>query len=157
MRWTPNGTACLGSRTMILDASVLAKWFLPDEALVEQALAVRDAALRDEVDLAAPPVLWAETSHALVRAHRRGRIISSDAQALAERMEATRSLITIVDIPLNASVRIALRVGVSAYDAQYLACSLRMQRTVLTADRGMLERGVAAGFDVAWLGDAPTS
>ena len=142
---------------MILDASVLTKWFLPDEELMAEALVVRNAAMDNRLDLAAPAILWAEASHALVRAHRRGRIAAGDTQDLAERMEATRSLIASVEIPLEASVRIALRAGVSAYDAQYLVCSRRILRAVLTADRGLFDRGTAAGFDLVWLGDLPTS
>lgn len=142
---------------MILDASVLVKWFLADEPLVVEAIAVRDAAARDEVGLTAPSVVWSEAGQALVRAHRRGRIASLDVEALVDIMEMSRSLITLLEVPLNTSVRLALRTGVGASDAQYLACSQRLQQTVLTADRGMLERGRAAGFDVSWLGDLPVS
>ena len=142
---------------MILDASVMAKWFLADETLVREALAVRSAAVNGDLQLAAPSILWSEAIQALVRAQRRGRVTSPEARALVDIIETSRPLITVVDVGLSASVRIALDVGVSAYDAQYLACAAQLQRTVLTADRGLCERGLAAGFDVAWLGDMPAA
>ena len=59
---------------MILDASVAAKWFLPDEPFLHEAREVRTAVLAEVVDLAAPATLWTEISNAIVRAVRRGRV-----------------------------------------------------------------------------------
>lgn len=55
------------------------------------------------------------------------------------------------------AVRTAIAVGVSAYDAQYLALAARTRQALVTADRRLYERGTAAGFDLVWLGDLPTS
>jgi predicted nucleic acid-binding protein len=69
---------------MILDASVATKWFLPDEDMTIEALAVRDALVTERIKLAAPPAIWTEVGSGLVRAARRRRFDAEDALALAD-------------------------------------------------------------------------
>jgi predicted nucleic acid-binding protein len=62
-------------------------------------------------------------------------------------------LVDVVVVDTREIVRTALSVGIGAYDAAYLAAAQQRASTVMTADRGMLERGRAYGYDVVWLGD----
>lgn len=138
---------------MILDASVAAKWFLLDEELAPEAQAVRTSMLQQRVGMIAPPILWTELAHAVIRAVRRDRLQQDEARALADEMTDVRALVEAVEVDLHDTIRTALLVGVSAYDAQYLALGARATETVITADRIMWERGRASGYDVTWLGD----
>ncbi len=138
---------------MILDASVAAKWFLPDESLVAQAHLVRIAMLERQVILAAPTVLWPEVAHALVRAVRRERLDQETAQVMSDDFLDVRPLVTEEEVDPREAVRVALTTGVSAYDAQYLHLGARLDSKVLTADRRMFERGRKHGFELVWLGD----
>lgn len=142
---------------MILDASVAAKWVLPDEELVAEAHLVRSAMLQRRVRLAAPAVLWTEVAHAIIRAVRRDRLDRDEAREVADQVLAVQPLIEAVEVDLRDTIRTALLAGVGAYDAQYLALGARLASTVITADRGMWERGRANGYDVVWLGDVSTS
>ncbi|MFZ5852990.1 MAG: hypothetical protein ACOYXS_00600 [Chloroflexota bacterium] len=45
--------------------------------------------------------------------------------------------------------------GTSVYDAAYLVVARLKPATLITADRQLYEVGVAAGDDLAWLGDLP--
>jgi predicted nucleic acid-binding protein len=136
---------------LILDASVAAKWFLPDEPFLHEARAVRTAVLAEVVDLAAPATLWTEISNAIVRAVHRGRVDAELARQFAEQMVGL-TLVELVLIDARDTIDTALRLGLDAYDAQYLALGSRLARTVITADRRMFEVGRASGYDVAWLG-----
>ena len=59
----------------------------------------------------------------------------------------------IKDVALDEAIRRALSAGVSAYDAQYLSLTARLGQSLVTADRRLVEKGTAGGYDVVWLGD----
>ena len=138
---------------MILDASVAAKWFLSDEDMTIEALAVRDALVTERIRLAAPPAIWTEVGNGIVRAVRRRLLDATDAISLADEARELSRLIGVVRVDIGEIVRTALSVGIGTYDAEYLAAALQEGSSVITADQGMLERGRAHGYDVVWLGD----
>lgn len=142
---------------MILDASVAVKWFLPDEDGVAAARHLRSAALTRSVELVAPGIIWTEVCQSLVRAVRRGRVDREAARAVVDDLVDVRPLVVDGAVDLRDAMRIALAVGVSAYDAQYLALGARLGRPVITADRRLLDQGRAHGFEVVWLGDVAES
>lgn len=138
---------------MILDASVAVKWFLPDEDGVAEARHLRSALLTRSVELVAPDIIWAEVCQSLARAVRRGRVDRDAARAVVDDLVEVRPLVMDSAVDLRDAMRVALAVGVSAYDAQYLALGAQLGQPVITADRRMLDQGLAHGFEVAWLGD----
>lgn len=138
---------------MILDASVAVKWFLPDEDDVAEARHLRSAALTRSVELIAPDIIWAEVCQSLVRAVRRGRVERDAARAVVDDLIEVRPLVMDSAVDLRDAMRVALAVGVSAYDAHYLAVGARLGQPVITADRRLWERGRAHGYDLTWLGD----
>jgi predicted nucleic acid-binding protein len=138
---------------MILDASVAAKWFLPDETLESEARLVRDEALDDRLRLTAPSILWPEVAHAIVGAVRKKRFEAVQAREVSARFPRLRRIVDLADVDLEEAVDRALRVGVGAYEAQYLILTAKLGQTLITADRRLLERGTASGYDVVWLGD----
>ena len=64
-----------------------------------------------------------------------------------------RHVVHLQRVDLEDAVHRAFKVGVSAYDAQYLLLAAKLGQTLVTADRLLLERGAATGYDVVWLGD----
>ncbi len=138
---------------MIVDASVAAKWFLPSETLDSEARLVRDEALDDRVRLTAPAIVWPEVAHAIVGAVRKKRVDAETAREISARFPRLRRLVDLAEVDPEEAVRRALTVGVGAYDAQYLVLTAKLGQTLLTADRPLLERGRAHGYDVVWLGD----
>ena len=138
---------------MIVDASVVVKWFLLDERHTQEARAIRDGILDDRLHLAAPTVLWSEVAHSVAKAVRRGRLDSRLVSPIAQAMAEMRPLIGSADLDPVETVAAALQTDLSAYDAQYLALGVSQGVAVLTADARMLERGRAHGYDVVWLGD----
>ena len=138
---------------MIVDASVAAKWFLPNETLDPEARLVRDEALDDRVRLTAPAIVWPEVAHAIVGAVRKKRVDRGDGARDLARFPRLRRLVDLAEVDPEEAVRRALTAGVGAYDAQYLVLTAKLGQTLLTADRPLLERGRAHGYDVVWLGD----
>jgi predicted nucleic acid-binding protein len=59
---------------LVVDASVVLKWYLPTEAYGEIALALLHRYIRDDVGLIGPSLLEYEVVNGLVIARRRGRI-----------------------------------------------------------------------------------
>jgi predicted nucleic acid-binding protein len=138
---------------MIVDASVAAKWFLPEEDFESEAQLVRDALLDERIKGSAPSILWSEVAHAIVGAVRQGRFDKDQARSVSARFHRLRLAVGLTDVDAEDAVDRALKVGIGAYDAQYLSLSAALDQSVITADRRLFERGRAHGYDVVWLGD----
>jgi predicted nucleic acid-binding protein len=138
---------------VILDASVAAKWFLPNEELDGEAQLIRGLMLEDQLRVAAPSILWSEVAHALVGAVRQKRFDEFEARSVSARFAVVRTVVELSEIDPEEAVHRALSAGVGAYDAQYLTLARRLGQSVITADRRLHERGLAHGYDVVWLGD----
>ena len=138
---------------MIVDASVAAKWFLPEEDLELEARLVRDAVLDERIRANAPTILWSEVADAIVGAVRQKRFDGEQARDVSARFRRLRASVELTDVDVEDAVDRALRVGIGAYDAQYLSLAAMLDQSIMTADRRMLEQGRAHGYDVVWLGD----
>jgi len=91
------------------------------------------------------PALWlSEVANGLVVAERKGRITAARRSAIA-------SAFAELDIEIRASpgvaaiADLALRTGLSAYDAEYLHLSTDRGAALLTFDRQLAEAGRLAG------------
>jgi len=140
---------------MIIDASVVAAAFLPDEAWSQQALAMIDGVLLEQTESAVPSICWVEVAHSLVRASRRGRL---DVRILEVAEEGLAGLIAHVptrDVDAVSSMSVALDLGLGVYDSSYLVLSRSAAQPLVTVDRRLWEVATKAGYDVVWLGAAP--
>jgi predicted nucleic acid-binding protein len=146
----------IGSSGLIVpDASVVVKWFLGDEDDGDRALAIRQAITAERLRAVAPSSLPWEFAQALIRASRRGRLDET-------RIEAAVRALGDFGIDLLApwrlegvSAALALQLGVSIYDAGYLAAARESGATLVTADRRQRDAALKAEVDMAWLGDVP--
>lgn len=140
---------------IVPDANVVAKWFLGDEDLVAQAIAVRDALRDGGLEGIAPDHLLYEVGQTLVKAIRRDRLASERIVPALEALTDFGLELVRFDGLRDTSVSLALELGVSLYDAAYVAVSEGRAATFVTADRRLYETASAAGYDVVWLGDIP--
>lgn len=123
--------------TLVLDASALAGWLMPDEEGPDLA---RLAA--EHTVFAAPWLIWAEIRNILIVSGRRGRIPAGVVDQALEAVEALA--VTLDTAPSNASVvALCRKHGLTAYDALYLELALRMGATLATRD-GALRRAAGA-------------
>jgi predicted nucleic acid-binding protein len=115
----------------VIDASVAAKWILPEPDSDVAMVLLEQADARFHV----PELCTAELANVLWKRSRRGEISSLDAvEAAAQlrdlpvRRHSHQTLIT-------PALLIALQHGITVYDALYVALALSLDATVITADR----------------------
>ena len=149
MRLPSEGTG----RRAVVDASVVLKWQLDDEEQVEQALALRDRYLIEgTLALDAPLLLSYELTNAVRTAERRLRLAPDVAsEALANLLAAAPEL---HPPDPRAALVLARELGISGYDAAYVALAELLGVELWTADR-KLQRA-AGRDDVRWIGDLET-
>lgn len=128
--------------TLVVDASAVAGWLLPDETGLDLETLSRDA-----TEFAAPWLLWAELRNILIVNERRGRIPAGLAEQAIEAVEALG--IRLDTAPSGAAVLdLARRHGLTVYGALYLDLSLRAGARLATRDVALLRAARAEGVTV---------
>jgi predicted nucleic acid-binding protein len=129
----------------VLDNSVSSAWFLPAQATPY----TRAIALRLRQDSARVPALWElEFVNVLRTTCLRQRM---DAQQAQGALALIGSLPIQVDrhvVPRSELLGLALRFGLSAYDAAYLELALRLQYPMATQEASLRAAALAAGVGV---------
>lgn len=130
----------------VVDNSIVCGWFIQN-----QASPYADAiATRLEHDRAHAPALWElELTNVLRTACLRQRMSAEQAQATLARIV---SLPIDVDRGVSAAsalLALALRFGLSTYDAAYLELALRLQLPLATVDAGLRDAALASGVGLA--------
>lgn len=142
-------------KTLVIDASVAAKWFLPaaNEPLTSQALALLDSYRTGQLRFVVPDLFWSELASIFWKAVRQGRWGGTSAES-ALQLACKRNFPTIpaTDL-LDSAFRIALAFDRSPYDALYIAAAIATKSELFTADE-RLANAVAATLPVKWLGAA---
>jgi len=130
------------SAGLVVDASVSAAWFLPDEATP-----YTEAALQATVDReVCVPALWLlEVGNLLLSAQRRRRIDDAKRRELVTRAQALRLRVDREPVDMTALDELAARHGLSAYDATYLELALRRALPLATTDAALLRAMAATG------------
>jgi predicted nucleic acid-binding protein len=137
---------------LVLDSSVLIKWWVP-EVHTADALRYLDPNLERD----APELLLAEVSNILWRKVCAGELSRDEAERIAA--DIVQADVTIHPMaPLfQSSLRIAVETERSAYDSMYLALAEALSTRMVTADRKLfnaLQGGPYAGL-VLWIEDGP--
>lgn len=135
----------------VVDASTIAKWVLADEDERAGALALLDDWQRGRrLSLEAPVLAWFELTALLRRAERRRRATAEQVnRALAYLIELGITVHDRDPVPTLATARV---LGISGYDAAYVALAADLGLDLWTADRGLLHASAGLGF-VRWIGD----
>ena len=135
---------------LIVDASVVVKWFVP-EANSEAAAALLDSG--DE--LVAPDTLRVEVASALLKALRRDAIDSAAAlEALSLLTEGVIRIIPVAERVAKALVLVREHGG-SLYDGLYLSLARELDAPVVTSDARMADVALAAAVRTRMIGAAP--
>ncbi len=119
--------------TIVVDASVAAKWILP-EAGSSAAAALR----QQDSELIAPSLLAAEIGNAIWKAARRGNVSTSEAlTGIEAALIWFETLIPIEELRVRA-LALAIELGHPIYDCFYLALAERENAPLVTADEAMI-------------------
>ncbi len=139
--------------TLVLDASVAAKWFLPaaGETLAEEALQLLRDYTDGQIRLIVPDLFWAEFANLLWKAVRLGRCSKTSAERAIQSMRSC-NLPTVASATLvEEAFAIAHTFDRSVYDSLYVAVAVASKARLVTADE-RLARALAAHLPVKWLG-----
>jgi predicted nucleic acid-binding protein len=134
----------------VLDASVVIKWFIPEDD--------RQAALELRVSgagFAAPDLLFAESANILWKHVKRGEIEPDRATAIIDEIATAPWVVHSTRSLGSDALSLALASGISAYDASYVALAVRLDTICITADRRLFNKlqGSPFGRHVALLAD----
>lgn len=143
------------SGPLVVDASVVLKWYLRDESLVDKADAVLDALSSGEARLSAPAILRYEVANGLLVASRLGRFPTAQILPQFTSFLSMGIAVSARDEPalMGSAVRMALELSVAFYDSLYLATARRLASQFVTADRQLYERVTRKLPWVVWLGE----
>jgi predicted nucleic acid-binding protein len=122
--------------TLVVDASVALKWFLPAEFLGANALAV----VKSGSALIAPDILIAEVCNGVWRSARLGRIAQAQLPEVAAILPRFfDSLIDAASLAQRA-VAIAVELDHPVYDCLYVALTEARQAMLVSADKRLIEK-----------------
>lgn len=121
---------------MVVDASISAAWFLPDEATP-----YTEAALQATADRRVwVPALWLlEVGNLLLSAQRRRRITDAKRRELVAHAQDLRMDVDREPVAMTTLDDLAARHALSAYDAAYLELALRRSLPLATNDAALLK------------------
>lgn len=130
----------------VLDNSVVCGWFIEN-----QATAYSDAIIqRLQDDRAVVPPLWElEFVNVLRTACLRQRMTAETAQRVVAQITGLPIDVDRVIVPASQVLGVALRFGLSSYDATYLELALRLQLPLATSDAPLRAAALAAGVGVS--------
>lgn len=134
----------------VLDNSVVSGWYLENQATpYSQAIAER---LKD--DRACVPALWElELTNVLRTACVRQRLQAQAAQQVLVQLGMLPIEIDRHAVAPSELLALALRFGLTSYDASYLELALRLQWPLATQDTALRDAALASGVGIA----APTT
>lgn len=136
----------------VVDASVAAKWFLPEEHT--------DAAvefLDDSFVLTAPDLLFAEVGNLLWKRVRCEHLTSADARLILKTLLAAPLEIEPAAKHLDLAFDIAVPLDCSVYDCLYLSVAVAHQSRLVTADKKLYETVKLSRLEdhILWVEDRP--
>ena len=135
------------------DASVAAKWFLPEsqEGLVREARRVLEGYAEGSIGLLVPDLFWAEIGTICWKAVRVGRMSRSSAEEALANLTKQGFRTSSCAPLLEDAFAIASDFKRTVHDAIYVALAVATNRVLITADE-RLANALAAYFPVRWLG-----
>ena len=130
----------------VIDNSVVSGWYLENQATpYTEAIAER---LRE--DRAVVPALWElELTNVMRTACLRQRMTAEKAQQVLARLAKLPIVVDRAGVSPHELLALALRFGLSSYDATYLELALRLQVPVATVDVAL--KGAAMASGVGWV------
>jgi predicted nucleic acid-binding protein len=140
-------------KTFVVDASVAAKWCLPEkhEPLVSQARSLLQAYTQAEIALIVPALFWPELGNVLWKAVRSGKLSAADAHSGLEFLQGLKIPTYSCSDFLPETLHVALTYGRTFYDSLYVSLATHSSVDLITADE-RLANALAAHLPVKWLG-----
>jgi len=140
-------------KDLIVDASVVLKWYLPDEQGVNQALSLLAEFIEEDLRLHAPNLIDYEFVNAMWVAGKMGRLTLEDRDAAVKNFINFEIIkVDIREISENL-LRLATKHNRSCYDASYLALSEILKVSLVTGDKKLYNAVKSKITSVVWIED----
>ncbi len=140
-------------KQVVIDASVVLKWYLADERYGQAALGLLEDYLSNEVDFLAPSLLEYEVINGLVIAQKRGRIKEKMILEAAEGFMNLEISLRALHLFYPKVLHYCQILHRTAYDASYLALADEERISMITADEGLYNAVKKDLKWVKWLGE----
>jgi predicted nucleic acid-binding protein len=125
--------------TLILDSSVIAKWFIP-ETDNEKALLLKEKFTDNTISIAIPILLFYEINNILKTTTQSLRIDINEAIETYKAFLKLNFVAYSSEFLMISAIELALKFNISSYDASYIALAEYLQVIFLTADRKLLKK-----------------
>lgn len=122
-------------KAWVIDASVVLKWYFPDEEGAEQALSLLRDHVEEKVELQAPSLIDYEVLNGVLVALRKGRLQGEQMIHIVENFQKVAVHREEVGELFPRILSLSESYGRSAYDASYLALAEARGAGLITADR----------------------
>lgn len=131
---------------MILDASVVAKWFLEEEG-TKISLQIREKYFQDEFDISVPDLIIYEIANTL-------RYSDFSSQEINKALSSIYSMNLFLMDPsekmMEKASKIAIEKEITIYDATYVALADQLSSRFITADKPLFTK-TKESYDVRYL------
>lgn len=135
---------------VVLDTSVVVKWFRQGEVLAERALVVRDAYLEGQIRVSVPSLLAYELANLL--RYKQDITTAQVKQAVRSLFDMRLEWVLPTHAVLQRAVEIAQAYDTTVYDAVFAALADSAGATFVTADERLCQRLSALPY-VRFLGE----
>ena len=139
----PAGSVASARGGLVVDVSVAGAWIMPDESSTI-SVAIGERVLAETAWV--PDLFWHEVRNLLVMARGRSRIPEDLVWRQLERIETMP--IRVAQTNSTTVLRLALKHGLTAYDASYLAVAQALALPLATFDRAMAEAAQLEQIDL---------
>ena len=136
---------------LVIDASVAAKWFLPDEPFSATALELLRGATEGATEFIVPDLFFSECGNILWKAARRQRLSAEETLAAIRVIRDLQTLTVPAGALLEKTLQIARSYDRSFYDSLYIAVAVQEHTHFVTADE-RLAIAMEAHLPVKWIG-----
>lgn len=119
--------------TLVVDASVAAKWILPEEGR-DGAVRLLELYQHEELDLIAPYLLIDEVGNVLWKRTKRGELTKEQAGRCFEQLLLNCPILLDSPSVNRSALQLAMAHGHPVYDCLYLAWALEQRCDLVTAD-----------------------
>ena len=125
---------------LILDSSVIAKWFFPDEEESDIALKIRENFVNKKITISAPTLLFYEVNNILKTAVKSLRIKKEKAVRAYRGFLDLGIIVYSSEELLENTLDKAMNLDLSSYDASYIVLADYLKAPFFTADKKLLSK-----------------
>lgn len=124
---------------IILDSSVAAKWFFPEENS-DTATKIKDDFASGIISIAVPTLFYYELNNLLKTATKRLRLNAKNAQNVYEAFLKLSFVAYCSEDLMKKTLKKAIEFDISSYDASYIALANHLRIPFFTADQKLLKK-----------------